>query len=97
MTVPDDEWDDDATEEDDDSSDGWEHAEEGRQRVAEGEELGRTLIGVSTSEAAQRVRGSGFHCEVIPPDHQMLTMDFRPDRIRLFEDEDHFVTSIEAG
>jgi hypothetical protein len=58
--------------------------------------LAETILGLSTSEAEQRVIDAGRWWVVIRPDETFLTADFAPTRIRVWV-TDGIVTKAEAG
>jgi hypothetical protein len=66
-------------------------------RLAEGQALASTLVGLSQAEAVERLRAAGFHPQIIPPTHTALTMDLRFERVRVWVDGDDQVIRAHAG
>lgn len=66
-------------------------------RLAEGQALAATLVGLSQAEAVERLRAEGFHPQVVPPTQSALTMDLRFERVRVWVDRDDQVIRVHAG
>jgi len=68
-----------------------------KERLAEGGALAATLVGLPSDEALARARERGFDAEAVPHWVEAVTMDLRPNRVRLRLDESGRVVRAWAG
>lgn len=54
------------------------------------------LVGLPSAAAEQEVAAAGLHARIAGPD-EMLTLEFRPDRITLLTDPTDVVTEVRPG
>ena len=67
------------------------------ERLRQGWTLAHSLVGLSATEAAQRVAAAGFDAEMVGPEVEAVTADLLPSRIRLFVDRQSMVLRATAG
>ena len=68
-----------------------------RARLAEGNTFAASLVGLDRDRAVSQTKEHGFDPELVLPTTVFLTLDCRPDRVRLFLDETNTVVRAEAG
>ena len=54
------------------------------------------LVGLPSGAAEQEVAGAGLHARIAGPE-EMLTLEFRTDRVTLVTDSEDVVTEVRAG
>jgi hypothetical protein len=54
------------------------------------------LVGLPSGAAEQEVADAGLRARIAGPD-EMLTLEFRPDRVTLVTDADDIVTGVRPG
>jgi len=72
-------------------------AEEFKARLAEGNKLAPSLVGLNRDVAVDRVKGRGFEAQAIPATADAISADLAANRIRLLLDEDDTVVRAWAG
>jgi hypothetical protein len=66
-------------------------------RLRAGADLGSELVGVAGEVAFERAAEAGFDPQLVGPEVRAITADLRPDRVRLFLNEDGVVREVLPG
>jgi hypothetical protein len=66
-------------------------------QVSTPRKLGDQLVGLPGEVAVERAERAGFAPELIGPGVEAITADLRPDRIRLFLDDEDVVREAHPG